>query len=259
LIGEYDPVSGNAMIEHVWLESMPVAAIKNGSIFYVYPDHLGTPRAITDTANQTVWYWNYDEPFGATEANENPNNLGAFSYNLRFPGQYFDSETGLHYNGHRDYNPEIGKYIQSDPIGLKGGQNTHAYVAGNSLIYGDPDGLARWDRWYGFNNREFQRWFHRCWKQPGNPDAGKEEMADAYAEWVRRGSPKGGKCDGPPPPPPPPPAPEGEVCDNSCKEKVATVVIVGGAAYVVYRCVRMIPSIVIPPLWPTIPINVVVP
>ncbi|MDR0769886.1 MAG: type IV secretion protein Rhs, partial [Burkholderiales bacterium] len=88
LIGEYDPVSGASQIEHVWLGDMPVAAIKGEQIYYVYPDHLGTPRAITDTANQTVWYWNYDEPFGETAANENPSNLGAFSYNLRFPGQY---------------------------------------------------------------------------------------------------------------------------------------------------------------------------
>ena len=142
LIGEYDPISGNPMIEHVWLEGAPVAAIKNGSVFYVYPDHLGTPRAITDTTNQTVWYWNYDEPFGATEANENPNGTGTFTYNLRFPGQYFDSETGLHYNGHRDYNSATGKYIQSDPIGLEGGLNTYAYVEGNPLNLSDPTGLA---------------------------------------------------------------------------------------------------------------------
>jgi len=140
LIGEYDPVSGNAMIEHVWLESMPVAAIKNGSIFYVYPDHLGTPRAITDTANQTVWYWNYDEPFGATEANENPSGTGTFAYNLRFPGQYFDSETGLHYNGHRDYNPATGKYIQSDPIGLEAGLNTYSYTGDNPIAFVDLEG-----------------------------------------------------------------------------------------------------------------------
>jgi len=142
LIGEYDPVSGNPMIEHVWLETMPIAAIKNGSVFYVYPDHLGTPRAITDTANQTVWYWNYDEPFGATEANENPNGTGTFTYNLRFPGQYFDAETGLHYNWHRDYNPEKGKYIQSDPIGLRGGLNTYGYAEGSPIRRIDPLGLS---------------------------------------------------------------------------------------------------------------------
>jgi RHS repeat-associated protein len=140
LIGEYDPISGAAQIEHVWLGDIPVAAIKGGQIYYVYPDHLGTPRAITNTANQTVWYWNYNEPFGKTEANENPSGAGVFTYNLRFPGQYFDSETGLHQNWHRDYNPEIGKYAQSDPIGLEGGLNGYTYTTGNPLIYIDPEG-----------------------------------------------------------------------------------------------------------------------
>ena len=61
---------------------------------------------------------------------------------MRFPGQYFDSETGLHYNWHRDYNPETGKYFQSDPIGLDGGLNTFLYVDGNPLSLIDSDGRA---------------------------------------------------------------------------------------------------------------------
>jgi RHS repeat-associated protein len=196
-----------------------------------------------------------NEPFGAGAVEEDPRNTGTrFEFNLRFPGQYYDKETNTHYNEQRDYNPTTGRYIQADPIGLDGGVNLYGYVQGNPLSYTDPTGLIKGDRWYGFNNREFQRWFHRCWKQPGNPDAGSEEMAEAYAEWVRNGSPTGGRCGSPPPP-----APDGEVCGDSCKEKVATVVIAGGTAYVVYRCVRMVPSLAIPPLWPTIPINAVVP
>ena len=118
-------------------------------VFYVHPDHLGTPRAVTHpSTNLKVWEWE-STPFGDTLANENPQNLtgaalttGQFRYNLRFPGQFFDAESGKHYNQSRDYDPALGRYIQSDPLGLFDGTNTYAYVQGNPLLYVDPTGLA---------------------------------------------------------------------------------------------------------------------
>ncbi len=148
LIGEYD-ATGDLIQETVWLGDTPVATLKpNGgsgiSGFYIHTDHLNTPRRITRPSdNAILWRWDSD-PFGSTPVNEDPDNdTISFAYNLRFPGQYLDAETGLHYNYFRDYDPLTGRYIQSDPIGLAGGLNTFGYVGGNPLVSVDPFGLAR--------------------------------------------------------------------------------------------------------------------
>jgi RHS repeat-associated protein len=146
LLGEYDN-AGALIQETLWFGDTPVATIRpNGSgvsVFYVHSDHLNTPRRITRPSdNVVVWRWDSD-PFGATEASEDPDGDGQpFTYNLRFPGQYFDLETRLHYNYFRDYDPATGRYVQSDPIGLKGGINTYTYVGANPLSLIDPEGLS---------------------------------------------------------------------------------------------------------------------
>jgi len=144
LIGEYD-ASGTVRQEIVYLADTPVASVRPAAsggidIYPIYTDHLNTPRLITNAANRTVWEWPLDT-FGAAPANENPSGLGTFSFNLRFPGQYYDAETGLHYNYFRDYDPSIGRYVESDPIGLKAGSNTYAYAKTNPIDESDPLGL----------------------------------------------------------------------------------------------------------------------
>jgi RHS repeat-associated protein len=146
LIGEYDG-GGNLVEETVWLGDLPVATLRpNGSggvnIFYIHADHLNAPKSITRPSdNAIVWRWDQD-PFGVAAPNQNPSGLGTFAYNLRFPGQYYDAETGRNYNYFRDYDSNVGRYVQSDPIGLKAGSfSTYAYADGNPVSELDPNGL----------------------------------------------------------------------------------------------------------------------
>jgi RHS repeat-associated protein len=147
LWGEYD-ATGAMIQETVWLDDIPVATLRpNGTgtdVFYVHPDHLGSPRAATRPSdNQFTWKWDNTEPFGNSTPDQNPGGLGMFVYNLRFPGQYFDVETGKSYNHFRHYDSAIGRYVESDPLGLNAGLNTFAYVRGSPLSYVDEKGLCR--------------------------------------------------------------------------------------------------------------------
>jgi len=139
LIGEYD-LNGAVIKEYIWLQDIPVAVRENNTTYNIYTDHLTTPREITDTNGTLIWQWQSD-PFGVAQPNEDPdNNSGTFTFNLRFPGQYYDAETGLHYNYFRDYDPSLGRYVESDPIGLDGGINTYLYARANPIERIDPRG-----------------------------------------------------------------------------------------------------------------------
>jgi RHS repeat-associated protein len=107
----------------------------------ILTDHLGSPIEVHDMSGALLWTW-YADAFGTTLPDEDPESSGKrFTLNVRLPGQYYDAESGLHYNGQRYYAPTIGRYISSDPIGVEGGMNTFAYVGGNPVSYYDPNGL----------------------------------------------------------------------------------------------------------------------
>ena len=141
LIAESD-AAGATIREYVYLQGQRLALIEAGGTYFLHTDHLDTPQAITDASQRVVWRADY-EPFGAVTPEEDPDaNEDPLTLNLRFAGQYYDQETGLHYNYFRDYDPSTGRYLQSDPIGLAGGLNTYAYVDANPIRYVDPTGRA---------------------------------------------------------------------------------------------------------------------
>jgi RHS repeat-associated protein len=126
--------------------SVSVTVADAPAMYYIHADQINTPRMVTDQAGRVVWRWDTADPVGASAPDEDPDGDGTrFTMNLRFPGQYFDRETGLHYNYYRDYDPQTGRYLESDPIGLAGGINTYGYVRGNPVIGIDPAGLATLD------------------------------------------------------------------------------------------------------------------
>ncbi|MDQ0568338.1 RHS repeat-associated protein [Variovorax paradoxus] len=133
---------------------MPIAAVINGDIYAVHSDHLNTPRKLSNADGQPVWQWSYsafgeDKPtiaknrFANLETTPNPGttNISEVKFNLRYPGQYADEESGLFYNYFRSYDARTGRYSQPDPIGLDGGWNRFGYVSGNPLTYVDSKGL----------------------------------------------------------------------------------------------------------------------
>lgn len=133
---------------YVYLDIMPVAVLDYGydskgklnktKVYSIHTDRIGTPKAITNQNQETVWSIEMDA-FGETKSIDSQS---GFEFNLRFAGQYYDDETGYHYNYHRYYDPSIGRYLTSDPIGLNGGSfNTYSYVDNEVWRAVDPWGL----------------------------------------------------------------------------------------------------------------------
>ena len=110
-------------------------------IAYYQCDHLGTPQELTDHEGRLAWGAQYKAWGQAKEVISDAARKAGFTNPIRFQGQYLDEETGLHYNRHRYYDPHSGRFVSSDPVGLQGGLNLHAY-APNPVQYLDPLGLT---------------------------------------------------------------------------------------------------------------------
>jgi RHS repeat-associated protein len=125
-----------------------VGAAAAQKLHYIEADALGTPRVVVDptrgASGTAIWTWDLNgEAFGTTAPNQNPDgDANQFVFNLRFPGQRFDSASGLNYNYQRDgYEAGTGRYHQPDPIGLRGGMSIYGYVGSKPLMWIDPLGL----------------------------------------------------------------------------------------------------------------------
>ncbi len=153
---------------------VPIAQVHNGQVQHLHTDHLGTPQEASNAEGQMTWRVSYkawgsalkeeweqvpgervqvlggggtgsatgDQGTSLTNrAAANESQFALYRCKLRFQGQYFDEETGLHYNRFRYYEPESGRFINQDPIGLLGGVNLFAYAV-NPIGWIDPLGLA---------------------------------------------------------------------------------------------------------------------
>ena len=175
-VGDYDS-AGATLQQAIWMDDASVGLLSGTgtaqSLKYVEPDHLGTPRAVIDPArNVAIWTWDAkNEAFGNSPPNQDPDQDGtAFVFNLRFPGQRHDPDTGLKYNYLRDYDSDTGRYVQSDPIGLSGGLSTYSYASLNPNGIIDPLGLAAEVIWFSYdpmNNTTFYSGASRYVSPPG--------------------------------------------------------------------------------------------
>ncbi|VAW78256.1 Rhs family protein, partial [hydrothermal vent metagenome] len=141
--------NGTVLREYVYFNDAPLAQIVGSDIYYYHNSHLGTPESMTDSTQAAVWSASYT-PFGKGTVT-----AGVVENNLRFPGQYYDQETGLHYNYFRYYDPSTGRYITSDPLGVLGlidvfgsdllpqDINLYNYTGNNPVNFIDPVGLFR--------------------------------------------------------------------------------------------------------------------
>ncbi|HCI76140.1 MULTISPECIES: DUF6531 domain-containing protein [unclassified Psychrobacter] len=123
--------------QYVWLNDTPIAILQQGELYYIHTDHRNAPIAVTDNTSKLIWQAD-NEDFGYATINAN----STFELNLRLSNQYYDSESGLHYNTNRYYDALNQQYLTPDPLGLAAGPDLFAFALNQPHSISDPDGLA---------------------------------------------------------------------------------------------------------------------
>lgn len=147
-IAEVD-ATGASLREYIWLGDETVGVVSGAStatptLYFVHSDHLGRPYALTDSSKAFVWRATY-KPFGEPLAI-----TGSVILDQRFPGQWFQLESGLAWNWHRHYDASLGRYVQPDPLGFAAGPSLYGYVEQSPLMGVDPEGLDLADNILGW-------------------------------------------------------------------------------------------------------------
>lgn len=135
-IAEHDGASGSVQREYIWLGDMLIGMVEGGALYAVHGGHLGQPVLVTSASKGVVWQAE-TAPFGEVVPSVTGTDTG-----LRYPGQWEQVESALFQNWHRDYDPSLGRYLQSDPLGMAAGQSIYGYAGQSPLNSIDPSGLC---------------------------------------------------------------------------------------------------------------------
>ena len=154
----------------------------NNNLYYYQNNYLGTPQMLVDSTNTIVWEATY-LPFGQAYVNPGSSVVN----NVRFPGQYYDEETGLHYNYHRYYDPSTGRYLTPDPIGLLGGLNLYPYAHNDPINSIDPEGLLKFNAEYRSGLAGYLNFRFGVFKGKVNINAGTQHYPISGPNYVSEG------------------------------------------------------------------------